>query len=277
MPHAIDAAIAKLKQRTRAAPAMQMDIWPERVRALPNPLARCALFTAAGKKEDRVAFKRTLLASLSDREIHYTGEELRQDDQDVWLQVVHLARVHPAGDRVELTAHAVLMALGWGRSADNYKRLRASILRMTEATVWVTSPGQTDGWSGRLVDKVHWRDEDNAGSTTWQIQLDRRIIELFAPNGVSHIEWEQRLTLKPLAKWLHSFYSTHREPHPYRVATLHQLCGSKSARIAHFRNSLMHSFEELVAVGFLEAFQHDARTDTIAVTRRARMLALTAA
>ena len=36
-----------------------------------------------------------------------------------------------------------------------------------------------------------------------------------------------------LAKWLHGFFATHAKPYPYKVGTLHNLCGStdKSLRI----------------------------------------------
>lgn len=276
MPAPLDHALAKLKSRaprpTGAAP-LQLDIWPERVRVLPNALARCALFTAAGKREQRATYQRAPLVSTQDLELHYTGEELRQDDQDVWLQVVHLARRTPLGDRVELTGHGLLAALGWGRGADRYERVRASIQRMTECTVWVATAGQAHGWSGRLIDSFAWRDEDGQGAATWRIQLDPKIVRLFAPQEVAWVQWEQRLALRPLAKWLHSFYSTHREPHPHRVETLHKLCGSRAARVANFRNDLQRACDELVEHGFLAGWQHDPRADTIAVTRRGAPIA----
>lgn len=249
----------------------QAEFWPERIRVLPNDLARCALFTAAGKKEPRVQHKRSLLASLHGMEITYNGEELRQDDQDVWLQLVHIARTQAVGEHIEVTLHALIRALGWGRSSENYTRVRASMMRMTEATVWLTRQ-QKNPWSGRLIAEVKVRGEDLApdgiSAGAWTITLDPKIISLFGAPDVTRIEWEQRLTLKPLAKWLHSFYASHREPYPYRVATLHQLCGSKTARLSHFRSSLKDSLEELVAAAFLAAWEHDARQDTITVVRR---------
>jgi hypothetical protein len=254
----------------------QLEIWPERVRALPNALARCALFTAAGKREARRPLQRERLVSLADIEVSYTGQELRQDDQDVWLQVVHMARTEAVGNHVELTGHSLLSALGWGRGADRYERVRASIQRMTEATIWISSPGRVHGWSGRLIGEFAWRDEDGEGSAAWRVKLDPKIVSLFAPQDVSWVEWTQRLKLKPLAKWLHGFYCTHREPHPYRVATLHQLCGSRATRIANFRNDVKKSLDELVKEGFLKEWSHDPRGDTISVVRRPRQVALSA-
>lgn len=268
------ASIEAARSRARIEP-VQLSIWPERVRALPNTLARCALFTAAGKKEPRAQLKRQQLVTLAGAELSYTGEELRQDDQDVWLQVVHTARQHPLGDRVELSGHSIIRALGWGRSADCYARLRASLMRMTECTVWSTQEGRNP-WSGRLIHETRLHGELGTGDGTWALQLDPKIVALFAPNGVSLVEWEQRLTLKPLAKWLHSFYSTHANPYPYRVPTLHQLCGSKSSRMSHFRAGLLGSLDELVEAGFLDSWARDTRTDTVSVVRRPRAAALPA-
>ncbi|WP_420915446.1 plasmid replication initiator TrfA [Burkholderia glumae] len=83
----------RASEKTGARPLpVQLPLWAPRKRGLPNPLARCALFTASGKTEPRIDFKRSVIASLEGYEIAYTGEELRQDDQDVFLQLVHVAR-----------------------------------------------------------------------------------------------------------------------------------------------------------------------------------------
>jgi hypothetical protein len=90
---------------------LQLDIWPESQRVIPNSLARCALFTAAGKKEPRQVFTQERIASLTDMAVYYTGTELRQDDLDVWMQVVHMTRKKPAGDWIETSGSALLSAL----------------------------------------------------------------------------------------------------------------------------------------------------------------------
>ncbi len=107
---------AKKTGRVSKPAPVQLPLWAPRKRGLPNPLARCALFTASGKTEPRIDFKRSVIASLEGYEIAYTGEELRQDDQDVFLQLVHVARQEDLGTQLQVTVHSILVALGWGRS-----------------------------------------------------------------------------------------------------------------------------------------------------------------
>lgn len=271
-PASLTNSIAKLSAVMHGTP-VQLEIWPERLRALPNTLARGALFTASGKKEPRDQYKRQQIVSLAGSEISYTGEELRQDDQDVWLQFVHIARLRPLGNGIEATGHALLQGLQWGASKLDYIRLRASIVRMTEGTVWVTAGG-CNPWSGRLLVGTAHQGGDGSTNGAWSVGLDPKIVKLFAPDGISLLDWDSRLLLKPLAKWLHSFYSTHRQPYAYTVSVIHQLCGSKTTRLANFRSGLKASFDELIEVGFLDCWSHEPISDTVNVIRRAQVKSL---
>ena len=271
------ARIENIRRRQQAEEPVQLqlqllpDIWPERVRALPNSMARCALFTSADKRKERRQYTQATLVSLEDMEVQYTGQELRQDDQDVWLQIVHIARAQRVGEWVETTGNKLLTALEWGRGKDRYLRLKQSIRRMTEATIWIVTPGQSIGMNRRLIENVIWDEADEEGGSAWRIRLDYRIADLFAPQDRSLVEWSTRLKLTPLAKWLHSFYATHRDPYPYRVETLYKLCGSTSARLSHFREDLKRALQKLVEVEFLVSWEHDNRSDTISVKRKPRL------
>ncbi|MEN3294792.1 MAG: hypothetical protein V7642_4045, partial [Burkholderiales bacterium] len=64
---------------------VQLPLWENQVRGLPNPLARSALFTVARQNEPRQHLKERPITSVKGVEIFYTGEELRQDDEDVFL------------------------------------------------------------------------------------------------------------------------------------------------------------------------------------------------
>ncbi len=247
----------------------QLPLWPDRVRGLPNTLARSALFTASSKSEVRTDFKRASIFSLKGFEIRYTGEELRQDDQDVWLQIAHIARSHPVGTEITVTGHGLLKALGWGRGKEKYERVRNSIARMREAIVWVSFDDGREGFTGNLIKSLKWETTTEA---KWHIFLDENIINIFASDNYSMIGWEQRLTLTPLEKWLHAFWSTHREPLPYRVETLYRLCGSKTKLLRQFRYQLKRAMDRLTEAGFLERWHIDPRTDTVTVLR-AKMLA----
>jgi hypothetical protein len=271
-----------MQQRATSAPvrrAEQLQLWPERVRGLPNSLARCALFTAGSAKSERKRYARDMIASLQGTDIHYTGEELRQDDQDVFLQIVHLGRSHKVGDDFAVTGHMILTALGWGRGKDKYLRLRQTIARLVEGTVWISANEGRRGYTGRLIDNLKWVDTDgeitepgegDGRNVRWQFRLDPQMVSLFGEHSFTLIDWEQRLSLSPLEKWLHSFYFTHRAPYPYKVATLYDLCGSKVQKIRQFRYMLREALDKLCApeIAFLESYTIDAKTDLVTVRRK---------
>jgi TrfA protein len=265
----------KTRPQPQSATAQaQLMLWPKTMRGLPNPLARCALFTSSGKNDARVTFaKKEIVVSVENYNIGYKGEELRQDDLDVFLQLVHLARMLPLGSQVEVTGHSILQALNWGRSAPNYARLKQCIARLVDGTVtFEYSDGrQEGGFVGHLINSVQWEGEKDAPERTrWKVQIASAMVNLFGQNTFSLIDWEQRLALTSLAKWLHSFYFTHREPMPYSVELLHRLCGSKTKQLPKFRYKLKEALEELVSVGFLTGWTIDPHTDLANVKRKVR-------
>lgn len=242
----------------------QLQLWPDRVRGLPNPMARSALFTVSNKP--RRDFKNQALVSTSDFTIYYTGEELRQVDEDVFLQIVHLARLKPLGEVVEVTGYQLLKALGWGTNSRDYKRLRESIERLANGRVKITfSCDGKPGYIGGMIRKVIW-DGETASSTKWKIFLEAEIINLFDSDGYSLILWEQRLGLRDLAKWLLSFYYTHAEPYPYKVETIYRMCGSSAKSLNHFRADLKVALGDLKKAEFLRDWEID-KNDLVSVAR----------
>ena len=280
---------AKPEKALKLKVIQQLMLWSDKVRGLPNSLARCALFTVGNRNEPRRMYAREVIASLQGIVIQYTGEELRQDDEDVFLQIVHLGRMVDVGEPFVVTGHMVLTALGWGRSSDKYKRLLESIGRLSEGTIWVTYTNEDEveasvaagaaapkrkrnGYNGRLIAKLKWREEgeesEQGKHVKWQFRLDPDIINLFGKDEFTLVDWEQRLSLTSLEKWLHSFYFTHREPYAYKTSTLYTLCGNSCATLAKFRYMLKGALRNLEESGFFESASIDPRTDLVQVKRR---------
>lgn len=105
-------------------------------------MARSALF-CVGSRKPRRQMKNEVIASLEEATIRYTGAELRQDDEDVFLQLCHLARGRPVDDMIEFSAYAMLKSLGWGHSSKAYQRLRDCIDRLKANALKVSL--DTDG------------------------------------------------------------------------------------------------------------------------------------
>lgn len=260
----------KVATRTRAPlGSVQLPLWPEDVRGLPNPLARSALFTVGNRNQPRLMIKNKLIACASGVKILYQGEELRQEDEDAFLQILHISRHHQLGDPVELTAHAVLTDLGWGRSSRMYTRLKETLLRLSATALTVSSESEDRGFSGSLIRKFAWQGEDGNTMKRWLVWLEPELISLFGQDMYTQIYWEQRLALSsPLARWLHGYYYTHREPFPLKVKTLHFLCGSRAKAMSDFKHQLLIALDGLVTVGFLSDWELEQRSGLIKVVRR---------
>ncbi|WP_158597835.1 plasmid replication initiator TrfA [Noviherbaspirillum saxi] len=249
---------------------IQLPLWENQVRGLPNPLARSALFSVARQNEPRQHLKERPITSVKGVEIFYTGEELRQDDEDVFLNLVHLARSQPLGHEVSFTAYSMLKSMGWPTSSPSYERLRLCILRLTANAVEIRFDAGSGkrGYGGTLVQEFTFKDETDR---QWKVRLNPKLITLFGADAYTQLDWRQRLKLRsPLAKWLHGFYFTHREPFGYKVETLKGLCGSSAQQLYHFRNGLKKALDLLVEQGFLKSWKIDSMTDVVTVVRASR-------
>lgn len=260
--------LAKRLERKATGQATQLPIWPERRRGMPNSMARCALFTAGREDAERRHMEHELIPGSDPALVHWSGKELFQSDLDVFLQVLHYGRQYKLGDPFPVTGKLILSELG--KTSDgmkNYNRLRDTIHRLTEGTIWITRPDKLSGFSGRLLAKSAWEKENEEDRhMKWMFKLDEDIAPLFAEDMYSRIDWDQRLQLKALAKWLHAFYHTHKVPNPMPAQRIQELCGSKISTMYHFRSKLKPALDELVAVKFLRSWHMDEK-DNVYTTR----------
>lgn len=227
--------LAGMRQRSieRALADPQLPLWPEPVRGVPNGVLRSALFGAI-KRGKRRFMEREPIACLKGVSIIYTGPRLDQSDLDVWEGALHLARTVRLGNRIEFTEKRFLRLIGrGGPSGDNLGKsdrewLRKVLARLTATAVEVTQGPSTYG--GSLIDE-YFRDNT---SSRYVVVLNPHVRALFNRDGHTWVDWSIRHALigHPLAQWLHGFYSTHAAPIPYRVETLHRLCGSESGERA---------------------------------------------
>lgn len=77
----------------------QLPLWPEPKRSAPNEIVRSALFNIRNHRVKREFYENIPVVVVGDGSITYNGAELRQDDLDVWLQVIHLAVTARKQDR----------------------------------------------------------------------------------------------------------------------------------------------------------------------------------
>lgn len=249
---AIAARIEKIrKQRAKKAsekppapaPVVQLPLWPNAIRAVPNTVLRSALFGCIQKGRRKLQDGVTV-ASVEGVTVKHTGPRLDQADLDVWEQCLHLARTSPLGNRIEFTAYSFLKAIGRGTSGRDMERLKAVLVRLQASVVELEDSKKE--YSGQLLGHLG-RDKETKRHV---IEIDPRITAIFGTDGWTGLQWEQRLALKrqPLAQWLHGFYSSHTNPHPYKVATIKELCGNEARDLREFRRQLRKAMEAVAAV-----------------------------
>ena len=240
------------------AQVVQLPLWPEPARGVPNSALRGALFAAVQGK-NRCYIKGKLLAVQSGIQIRFTGMQLDQSDLDVWEQALHLARHHPLGTRCEFTAHAFLKALGRKTGKSDHEWLKDVFRRLMSCGVEITHDNLTYG--GSLLE--FYREESNQ---LYALEINPKLKRLYTA-GWTATDWEQRRLLrrKPLALWLHGFLSTHAEPHPMKVKTLMELSGSNAKQIFHFKANLKKALGDLKITGTINDYRIEG--DLVSVER----------
>lgn len=251
------------KNRTTAE-IVCIPLWEDQYRAAPNEVLRSALFNVGGRHMRRQSFEGRELAILGGGVLEQTGPELRQDDEDVWLQVMHWARESPLGSPIRFTSYAMLKTLGWPDKAENYRRLGKCLDRLQVTMIRLRCRRQKEEISVAVNLITKQKREGNR----WQVSIEPEMHLLFGERFYTKVEWGQRLQLRgPTAKWLHGFYASHADPYPLKVESLMESCGSRTSELKKFRQQLRMALDDLVRVGFLERAQIE---DDLVIVRRSK-------
>lgn len=229
----------KAPQEPKApAKVVQLPLWPEPVRAVPNGFLRSALFGAIRKGRRRYINGEDLPA-IDGVTIRYKGERLDQGDLDVWESVLHAVRLQELGSQCRVTSYALLKLMGKTDTGKTRKILHDRIERLVACAITVKQGRYS--YIGSLISGA-FKDEE---TQEWVIELDPRLRPLFAQDQFTLIDWEVRhsLTGHQLAQWLHGYYASHAKPYPVKVETLHQLCGSEAGLMSDFAKKLRKALD----------------------------------
>jgi hypothetical protein len=253
----------------------QLALWPESERGIPNELVRCAVFSAKNRKERREVYRANaplIVPVIGGGEVVYIGEELRQDDETVWMQLVHLAK-EARSECVSFTPYSFLKAIKWPIKGASYTRLLTSIRRLATSGLEVYSSRFDKGVSTKLIAKYEY---SKGADAPWKVQVfnkDDELLFLF-DKLYSRLDWETRLTLpEGVSTWLHGFFSSHREPFDHKIETLAVGAGltleseedaqldeaartaKRKARLREIKRIITKALEALQESGFLKSFE----------------------
>lgn len=201
-------------------------------RTAPNGFWRSALFAALGKGP-RPILNRETIPSLKGIEVRFTGDRLDQLDLDLWLVLCHLSWRTPLGQPIWFSSYALLQALDISDNGRTREDLKQSLERLGSCRIALYQG--REWFIGGLVDSVARRERGDG----WRMRLSPELHKLLGPNEWTAVCWPIRRALrgKPLAQWLHGYFSSHVQAHPIRVARLRELSGSKAA-IRSFSSTL---------------------------------------
>ena len=243
---------------------IQLPLWPEPVRAVPNGFLRSALFGAIGRGRRRY-LERELMASLEGVEVRYTGQRLDQGDLDAWEAILHAIRLQELGAECRISSYQMLKLMDKKDTGNNRKVLHNRITRLRANAVEIKQ-GKHSYIGGLLASAA--KDEETG---EWIIELDRRLKSLYQADQFTHIQWSvrNRLSRHPLAQWLHGFYSSHAAPYPIKIETLHRLCGSETAQMWKFKQNLTKALDELMLAcdANSEPFKYEFKGDLVVIDR----------
>jgi hypothetical protein len=244
---------------------VQLPLWPEPVRAVPNGILRSALFGAV-KKGPRRYMDKELLAAVDGVEIRYTGQRLDQGDLDVWETVLHAVRLQELGSECRLTAYALLKLMGKTDTGKNRVTLQNRIERLV-ANALTVKQGRYSYMGNLIAGAI--KDED---TQEWVIELNPKLRPLFAADQFTQVDWGVRHALdgKPLAQWLHGYYASHAKPYPINMATLLKLSGSEDASPSSARQTLRKALDAVAEAGTAhgQPFSYEIHGDLVHVDKR---------
>ena len=221
---------------------VHLPVWPNLVRPIPNGLLRSALFGVVERGARRYLRAEPVVA-LDGIEIFYTGEQLDQGDLDVWIAVIQLCRAQAMGERCFFSAYELLKTLGkddTGGKHGSRKVLDIRLTRMKATAIRIRVVGRYS-YEGSLLDEIY-RDEETG---RYVAVLNPKMRALFGQNEYTQLEWSVRQALegKPLAQWLHAFFSSHAAPLPISMGKLRGLCGSEISRERAFKEKLRKALD----------------------------------
>jgi TrfA protein len=260
-------ATLEIARQREEAKVIQLPLWRDDRRGTPNDFLRSALFAAIQGK-DRKHLTKALIYSQKNLTIKFTGLQLNQEDLDVYQAILHCSRQMPLGVESHFTGYGLLKALGLSTGGAMHERLENSIHRLANCSLTIETDKYIYG-GNRLIEKYSKRKEDGQ----YLIQLDRNLIQLFAPDGWSAINWEQRSQIqsKPLSQYLHGYFSSHEKPYPVNLSTLQDLSGSMNKQKASFKRQMKTALDELVKINFLESWTLEGDMVTVKRVPNSRM------
>lgn len=188
------------------------------------------------RKHIRQMFRTTNGAS-----IEYRGEELRQSDLSVLLELLHRRAGMATSCEIEFSPYTFCSQIGWSDSKADAEKLKESLLRMRQSIVIVERNG-TKGSTVGFVSQFSW---DGA---KWSVTIDERIGGLFSIKPTYLIIAQRKALSQGLQTWLYGYVRANKCGWAVPLETIHEACGSESKNMQEFARSVREALKKLAAI-----------------------------
>lgn len=216
-------------------------------RIAPDAFFRSALFGIISKKNNsgaRTYYKNKPIACWSGAEISFTGEELGQDDLDVYLGLIHLIATNNYIDgEIKIKTRGFLNFIGRSPGGKTSEWFNGCLTRLKANEIkceWLLE-GFT--YRGSLID--HVLEDHNTGLL--KIQINKKLLQIFEFDGIwTTLDYTLRKQLKiPMSKWLHAFLSGYTEQTAIPLKLMQEQCRAKVQKSSRFVYDLKKAATEV--------------------------------
>jgi hypothetical protein len=214
-----------------------------------NIIARSPIFGSIkqGKREFLYEVK---VADGFGVEVYQTGMQLDMADQDVFLWLINIA-TNNFDNKVHFSKYQLCKDLNKKLGKSAYTWLENCFNRLTSTTIYIKKKNTSKYTSVHLIDALKFDFKQDMQ----YVRLGEEIMSLYANKEFSFIDWSQRLTLKPFAKWLHGFLLSHNKATKgYYIKTLQETSGKTRTRPQRFIDTLEKASSELQQANFLISY-----------------------
>jgi hypothetical protein len=211
----------------------------ENKRAIPNVFLRGGLFGLV-RKGRRALVKDMPIFTMSQYEIKFSGEQMDQNDLELWDTLIYLAKDRKIDSELHITLYDLCKQMNLTYNQERSKKLTERAMRLKFGTVIIKSNGKL--FAGSLINNVFINERDGK----LVIEYNKKLMPLFIDNDFTFIDntIRQQLGDNQLSRWLFCFYATHKEPIPFSFDFLHKLSGS-CAEKKEFNRKIKLALEEI--------------------------------
>ncbi|MGD9212397.1 MAG: plasmid replication initiator TrfA [Desulfobacteraceae bacterium] len=230
--------------------AVQLPLWPDEVRAMPNHIARSNLF-AAIKQGRRKMHNETVIESRGDACLCVTGHQLDQADADVWKQLLHLSRQKIAGERIYFTRYEILKSLDRRIGNSSYQWLDKAIDRIKTTNLSIETSKYKVSFN--LIDSF----VRNKETGEYWMTINPDVVKLFDRQEFSLIDWDRRKQISrgnQLAKWLQTYVASHQagKPHSIEIKKIKKWSGNEGQFKVFKARNLPAALKELERLNIIQ-------------------------